>query len=83
MPEQGSHARPRKGHTQHSHTHIHALWRTPLPSAAPGITSVQSKVVLRTQHLPGDHTQTASHNLTAHGDAITKCLKKNRLERDN
>lgn len=54
-----------------------------LPSAAPGITSVQSKVVLRTQHLPGEHTKTASHSLTAHGDAITKCLKKNRLERDN
>lgn len=79
MPEQGSHAWPRNGHT---HSHTCALARQ-LPSAAPGITSVQSKVVLRTQHLPGDHTQTTSHSLTAHGDAITKCLKKNRLERDD
>lgn len=28
MPEQGSHARPCKGHT-HSHTHTHALWQDP------------------------------------------------------
>lgn len=56
MPEQGSHARPCKGQTR-THTHACALVRPPpLPSAAPGITSVQSKAVRKTQHLRGDHT---------------------------
>lgn len=36
---------------------------TPLPSAAPGITSVQSRAVL--ESTDSETTQTASHGLTA------------------
>lgn len=87
MPEQGCHARPCKGHTPtptptqtrmhtraHTHTHAH-FGKIPLPSAAPGITSVQSEAVLRTQHLQGDHTKSIN-SLTIQGDAITKCFHR-------
>lgn len=73
------------GHTKDTHAHARKHTRfgeTPLPSAAPGITSVQNEVVLRTSTYQ-ETTQTASHSLTAHGDAIKKRLKKNRLEWDN
>lgn len=55
------------GHAKDTHTHTRTHMRfgeTPLPSAAPGITSVQSKAVLRTQHLQGHHTNsfTQSHS---------------------
>lgn len=81
MPEQGSHAGTQKGHAR-SHTANTRFGETPLPSAAPGITSVQNEVVLRTSTYQ-ETTQTASHSLTAHGDAIKKRLKKNRLDWDN
>lgn len=59
--------------------------KTPLPSAAPGITSVQSKAVPRTQHLQGDHTNsfTQSHSPRICDYKTSRLIEKNRPESDN
>ena len=76
------------GHTKDTHTHTRTHMRfgeTPLPSAAPGITSVQSKVVLRTQHPQGDYTNsfTQSHSPWRRNYKMSSLIEKNRLESDS
>lgn len=77
------------GHAKDTHTHTRTHMRfgkTPLPSAAPGITSVQSKAVPRTQHLQqGDHTNsfTQSHSPWRCDYKMSCSIEKNRLGSEN